>query len=129
MIKKKCYSVSSYFQFKELIKLKKNKRRILVIFIKNYLVEGFGVNWLFNFLNLIKKNYKEYNLKFYIDSGTDYGLSSLIIHENIDYLKLKSNKVVLKKISQLAKKNKVLLNPNFHIVDFEQIKNYKDIKL
>ena len=65
----------------------------------------------------------KYMLKFYIDSGNDYGFSILIIKENIDYLKLRSNKIILSKIKQIAKKNKVLLNPNFSVVDLSRINN------
>ena len=43
--------------------------------------------------------------------------------ENIHYLKIKSNKDIFNKINQVAKKNKVLLNPNFDIQDFSKIKN------
>ena len=42
--------------------------------------------------------------------------------ENIHYLKIKTNKIILEKIKQIAKKNKVLLNPNFNIVDTRKIK-------
>ena len=116
-------------QFEKLIELKKNNRKILVIYIKNYLIRGFGVNWLNTFIKLTKNNFSKYNIKFYIDAGTDYGLSTLLLRENIDYLKLRSNKVILDKIDQIAKKNKVLLNPDFNIVDFSKIKKYKNLKL
>ena len=52
-----------------------------------------------------------------------------MLRENIDYLKLKSNIVVLKKINQIAKKNKVLLNPDFDVVDLTKLKNYKQLKI
>ncbi len=73
--------------------------------------------------NHIKNKYKTHNIKFFIDSGYDQGLSILLTHENIDYLKLKNNKIILNKINQIAKKNKVLLNPNFDVVDLTKIKN------
>ena len=129
MIKKKCFSINTYFQFQKLIELKTNKKTILIIYIKEYLINGFGVSWLKTFIELIKKNYSQFNIKFYIDAGEDYGLSLLILRENIDYLKLKSNKVILKKINQVAKKNKVLLNPKFNIVEVSKIKNYKNLKI
>ena len=56
------------------------------------------------------------NVKFYVDCGTNYGLCILLIEEKINYLKIKTNNIILKKISQMAKKNKVLLNPKFDIV-------------
>ena len=129
MLDKLCFSIDSYFQFKELIKLKKNKKRILTIFIKNYLVKGFGIEWLTTLLKMIRKNYPEYNIKFFIDAGSDYGLSILIIRENVNYIKLRSNSEILHKIKQIAKKNNILLNPKFNVVDFKKIKNYAKLKL
>ena len=129
MLNKKCISINTYLQLTNLIKLKKNKRTILIIFIKNYLIKGFGIEWLNNFINIIKKNYKEYNIKFYVDSGNDHGLSILLLKENINYLKLKSNKTILSKINQIAKKNKVILNPNFSVIDLSKLKNYKNLEL
>ena len=77
----------------------------------------------------MKINYSEHNIKFYVDAGNNYGLSILVLNENIDYLKLNSNKIILNKIKQIAKKNKVLLNPNFDVVDLSKIKNYSNLKI
>ena len=125
---RKCFSVSSYSQIEKLLESKKTKT-ILIIYIKSNLIKGFGIDWLRVLINLIKKNYKQFKIKFYVDSGTDYGLSILIIRENIDYLKLRSNKIILSKINQMAKKNKVVLNPNFNVVDLSKIKNFKKLKI
>ena len=44
-------------------------------------------------------------------------------NEKIDYLKLKSNSIILSKIKNIAFKNRVLLNPSFNIVDCRNRKN------
>ena len=88
-----------------------------------------GIDWIKAIIKLIKKNYSEYNIKFFIDSGNDHGLSILILKENIDYIKLKSNKVVLNKINQIAKKNKVLMNPDFDIIEISKIKDLTKINI
>ena len=44
-------------------------------------------------------------------------------NEKIDYLKLKSNSIILSKIKNIAFKNRVLLNPAFNIVDCRNRKN------
>ena len=124
-----CYSINTYDQFQKLVGLKKNKRKILIIFIKNYLITGLGIDWLNALIKLAKKNYSKYNIKFYVDAGNDHGLSILIIRENIHYLKLRSNKIILNKINDIAKKNKVLLNPNFDVVDLAKIRNYKNLEI
>ena len=92
-------------------------------------VKGLGIFWLSTLIKLIHKNYPKYNIKFYVDAGNDYGLSILIMRENIDYLKLKSDKIILNKIHQIAKKNKVLLNPNFDVVETSNLKNIKNINI
>ena len=129
MIKRNCFSINTYLQFEKLIQIKKNKNKVLVIYIKNYLIKGLGIEWLKTLQKLIKKNYSKYNIKFYVDVGYDYGLSILIIKEDIDYLKLKSNKIILKKINQIAKKNKVVLNPNFDVVEVSKITNYRKLTI
>ena len=129
MSKRKCFLINTFIQLENLIEIKKDKRKILTIFLSNYIVKGFGIDWLSAFLKLVNKKYSSYNIKFYVDAGNDHGLSILIIRENIHYLKLRSNKIILNKINDIAKKNKVLLNPNFNIVDVSKIKNYKNLKI
>ncbi len=129
MLNRYCFSINTYLQLKNLIKLKKNKRKLLIIFIKNYIIKGFGTEWLNKFIKTVKKDYKKYNIKFYVDSGNNPGLSILILKEDIDYLKLNSNENILSKINQIAKKNKVILNPNFNVIDISKIKNFKNMKI
>ena len=123
MPKKICFAVSTLIQIENLIEFRKSKFKTSIIFIKYFLIKGFGIEWLRTLINHIKKKYKTHNIKFFVDSGYDQGLSILLTHENIDYLKLKNNKIVLNKINQIAKKNKVLLNPTFDVVDLTKIKN------
>ncbi len=129
MLNNCCFSINTLFELDNLIKLKINRKKILILFIKNYLVTGFGVEWLNTFIKLVNKKYSQYNIKFFVDAGNDYGLSLLILRENIDYLKLRSNKIILEKVNQIAKKNKVVLNPTFNVVDLSKIKNYKNLKI
>ena len=123
MPKKICFAVSTLIQIENLIEFRKSKFKTSIIFIKYFLIKGFGIEWLRTLINYIKKKYKTHNIKFFVDSGYDQGLSILLTHENIDYLKLKNNKIILNKINQIAKKNKVLLNPTFDVVDLTKIKN------
>ena len=128
MTNKKCFAISNYNQLKTLIKIRKKSKKISIIFIKNYLIKGLGVDWLKTLIYLIVINNKNHKIKFFVDSGYDYSLSILLIRQYIDYIKLKSNDILLKKINQIAKKNKVLLNPNFNVVDLTKIKNIENMK-
>ena len=123
MPKKICFAVSTLTQIENLIEFRKSKFKTSIIFIKYFLIKGFGIEWLRTLINQLQNKYKKHNIKFYVDSGYDQGLSILLTHENIDYLKLKNNKIILNKINQIAKQNKVLLNPNFDVVDLTKIKN------
>jgi len=121
--KKICFAVSTLTQIESLIEVRKSKFKTSTIYIKYFLIKGFGVEWLRSLINYINKKYKTHNIKFFVDSGYDQGLSILLTHENVDYIKLKNNKIILNKINQIAKKNKILLNPNFDVVDLTKIKN------
>ena len=123
MPKKICFAVSTLSQIENLIEFRKLKFKTSTILIKYFLIKGFGIEWLRSLINYINKKYNKHNIKFFVDSGYDRGLSILLTHENIDYIKLKNNKIILNKINQIAKKNKVLLNPTFDVVDLTKIKN------
>ncbi len=129
MLNKNCFSINTYLELEKLIRVKKNNKNKLIIHIKNYLIRGFGIEWLNTLIELVSKNYPKNNIKFYVDAGDDQGLSILILREKIHYLKLRSNKTILNKINQIAKKNKVLLNPDFNVIDLSKIKNYNRIKI
>ena len=104
MQKKICFAVSTLTQIESLIEFRKPKFKTSIIFIKFFLIKGFGIEWLRTLVNHTKIKYKTHNIKFFVDSGYDQGLSILLIHENIDYLKLKNNKIILNKINQISKK-------------------------
>ena len=118
-----CFAVNTLKQAKETIK-ETNKNNIKpIIFIKYYIVKGFGVDWIKTLQLLLASSFSQNSFKLYVDANTDYGLSIELISIKINYIKLRSNHKIIKKINQIAKKNKVLLNPSFRIVDLSNIKN------
>tara|TARA_Y100000741_G_C17815924_1_gene380146 strand:+ start:63 stop:458 length:396 start_codon:yes stop_codon:yes gene_type:complete len=121
--KEYCFGISTINQVENLLHHRKKLKTI--IYIKNYLIKGFDIYWLTTFKKLIEKKYKNYDIKFYVNCGSDYGLCINLINYNIDYIKVRTNIKVYNKIKQIAKKNKVLLNPNFNIVDLSKIKNFE----
>ena len=125
MQKDRCFSINSYFEIEDIIKNNQKKSKTIILFIKNYLIKGFGVDWLKELIDKINKSYLKHNIKIYVDCGYDYGLSILVMNQKIHYLKLKSNKIILSKIRQIAKKNKVLLNPDFNVVEVTKLKKRK----
>ena len=63
------------------------------------------------------------SFKLFIDCGFDSSLSIRMAIKKIEYIKLRGNSIILKKIREIADKNRVLLNPSFNIVDCRKIKN------
>ena len=122
MSKKKCFAINSYYQIEKIVSKNKRKYKVLVIFIKYYLIKGLGIDWLNTLIIITKKKYKSINIEFYVDCGDDHGLSIFLIRSKIRFLKIKSNKIILSKINQIAKKNKVVLNPQFDVVEVSKIK-------
>ena len=118
MVKKTCFSISTYNQLEHLITNRNIKNNLTIVYIRNYLIKGFGIKWLNTLRRMSKKIDQEHHTFFYVDCGNDYGLSILLIKEKIKYIKLKANNDILKKINSICKKNKVLLNPDFNVVNY-----------
>ena len=59
----------------------------------------------------------------FVDCGYDSSLSIRMVSKKIDFIKLRGNLVILKKVKDIANKNRVLLNPSFNIVDCRNLKN------
>ena len=120
-----CFAVNTLKQAEETIQ-ESNKNNIKpIIFIKYYIIKGFGVDWIKALQLLLASSFPQNSFKLYVDANTDYGLSIELINIKINYIKLRCNHQIIKKINQIAKKNRVLLNPSFRIIDLSNIKNIK----
>ena len=84
-----------------------------------------GKEWLIELNNLIKKDKFNNNFKIFVDCKRNYGLFISMVELKINYLKAEADKKTFKRLSEIAKKNKVLLNPGFSVVDLSKIKNIK----
>ena len=58
MPKKICFAVSTLRQIERLIEFRKSKFKTSIIFIKYFLIKGFGIEWLRTFINHTKNKYK-----------------------------------------------------------------------
>ena len=113
----KCFSVSTYKQLEDLINIRNRIENKTIIHIKYYLIKGFGIEWLKTLQLIVSKIDRKHKIIFYVDCGYDYGLSILLIKEKIKYIRLKANTKILRKINNICHRNKVLLNPDFNIVN------------
>ena len=118
-----CFAINNLKQAEKTIKEASKNNIKPIIFIKYFIVKGFGVNWVKALQLLLASSFPQDSFKLYVDANTDYGLSIELISIKINYIKLRCNHKIIKKINQIAKKNKVLLNPSFPIVDLSNIKN------
>ncbi len=123
MVNKSCFDLSTFKEIDNLVNTRKLSNKETIIFVKNFIIIGLGVEWLKTIKRLIKNKHNNHKINFYVDCGHDYGLSIMLIKNEIKYIKLKSNKAIIKKINQIAKKNKVLLNPTFNIVKASKYEN------
>jgi hypothetical protein len=96
-----------------------------VLYFKNYIVKGFGSDFILTFKDLLYSKFGKSRFKLYVDCGFDNSLSIKMVTNKIEYIKLKGNPAVLSKINNIANKNRVLLNPYFNIVDCRNRKNIK----
>ena len=94
-----------------------------ILHFKKYFLLGFGAEFILTFREILISKFGKSNFKLFIDCGSDQSLAIKMANEKIDYLKLKSNSIILSKIKNIAFKNRVLLNPSFNIVDCRNRKN------
>ena len=94
-----------------------------ILYFKKYFLLGFGAEFILTFRKILITRFGKSNFKLFVDCGSDQSLAIKMANEKIDYLKLKSNSIILSKIKSIAFKNRVLLNPSFNIVDCRNRKN------
>jgi len=118
-----CFSFNTYNQALEIIKICKNNNITPILFVKSNLIEGLGLDWLRELRNMILNNYKNKDYNMYVDVRKNYGLFISLVEEKINFIKVQANNEMYLKLKQIAKINKVLINPNFSVVDLSKSKN------
>ena len=118
-----CFSINSYNQAYEIISICRKKNLVPILFIKYFLINGFGIHWLEELKQLLLTRFTSKNYKIYVDSKKNYGLFIDLVENQVNYIKVNANNETLKRLKQIAKLNKVLINPKFSIVDLSKTKN------
>ena len=88
-----------------------------ILHFKKYFVLGFGAEFILTFQKILISKFGKSNFKLFVDCGSDQSLAINMANKKINYLKLKTNSIILSKIKSITYKNRVLLNPAFNIVD------------
>ena len=94
-----------------------------ILHFKKYFLLGFGAEFILTFQEILISKFGNSSFKLFVDCGFDQSLAIKMASKKINYLKLKSNSIILSKVNNIANKNRVLLNPSFNIVDCRNIKN------
>ena len=112
-----CFSFTNYNETAEIIKTCNNKNIKPVLFINNKLITDLGIEWLNSLDVMLNTQKKLKNYKLYVDVKKNYGLFISLVEKGIDYIKVETSKENIRKIKEIAKLNKVLINPQFSVVD------------
>ncbi len=125
MKKNIAFTVNTLEQAEKIILETKKYNIKPVLQLKNYLLKGFGPDFVVVFNNMLIAKFGKSSFKLFVDCGFDSSLCINMAIEKIQYLKLRGNSIIISKIQNIAIKNRVLLNKPFNIVDFRNRKNVK----
>ena len=121
-LKTYCFTINSFYQAIEIIKISKKNKIVPVLFIKYYLINGLGIDWLNELKNMLQDKFKSKDFQIFIETKKNYGLFIGLVEQKINYISVKANEETLKRLSQIAKLNKVVINPSFSVVDLTKSK-------
>ena len=117
------FTINSLEEAESVILASKSFKIKPILYFKKYFLLGFGAEFILTFRKILITRFGKSNFKLFVDCGSDQSLAIKMANEKIDYMKLKSNSIILSKIKNIAFKNRVLLNPSFNIVDCRNRKN------
>ena len=117
------FNINTLQQAEEIILETKIYKIKPVLHFKYYILSGFGPEYVLIFQKVLISKFGKSSFKMFIDCGFDSSLSIRMALKKIEYIKLRGNTIILKKIRDITNKNRVLLNPSFNIVDCRNIKN------
>ncbi len=112
-----CFSFTNYNHTAEIIKICNSKNIRPVLFINYKLINDLGIEWLNSLHNMLNQEKKLKKFKLYVDVRKNYGMFIILVEKKIDYIKVETSNKNIKKIKEIAKLNKVLINPCFSVVN------------
>ena len=120
-----CFTINTLEEAERVILGSKTYKIKPILHLKKYFLLGFGAEFILTFQNVLISKFGKLNFELFVDCGSDQSLAINMANKKINYLKLKTNSIILSKINSIAYKNRVLLNPAFNIVDCRNRKNIK----
>tara|TARA_B100000959_G_C14888827_1_gene585767 strand:+ start:501 stop:917 length:417 start_codon:yes stop_codon:yes gene_type:complete len=124
-VKKKlvAFTINTLDQAENIILESKIYKITPILYLKKYFLIGFGSDYILTFQDMLISKFGKSSFKLFVDCGFNQSLTIKMANKKINYLKLNGNSIILSKIKNIAKKNRVLLNPSFNIVDCRNRKN------
>ena len=119
------FNVNNIYQAIETLSISKSKNIIPIFCIKFFLIDGLGLDWIVEFKNLLLKKFNKKNFKIHVNCRKDYGLFINLVQHNLDFLQVKADYKTLTRLKNIAKKNKVIVNPKISIINLSNIKNIR----
>ena len=120
--KKYCFTFTTYNEAIEILKISKRVNIIPIFFFKYKLIDGLGIDWLMETKEMLKGKINNKKIEFYVDVKKNYGIFLNLVEKKINYIKVKADINMIKKLNEIAKLNKVLINPKFSILDISNSK-------
>mgnify|MGYP006132983339 CR=1 FL=1 len=122
-LKKNCFTINSYHQAVEIILISKKNNVTPILLIKYYIINGLGISWLSELKSMLENKFKPKDFKIFAEVKKNYGLFICLVEKKINYVAVIGSEETLKRLTQIAKLNKVVINPSFSIVDLSKSKN------
>ena len=119
------FNVNNIHQAIEITSICRTNKILPIFYIKFYLIDGFGLDWIIEFRNLLLKKFNKKDFKILVDCKKNYGFFISLVQKKIDFLQVSSDPQTLLRLKNIAKKNKVIVNPEISIVNLSNIKNIK----
>ena len=125
LFKQYCFKINSYNQALQILIICRKKKIKPIFFIKFNLISGLGVIWLKELKKMLQKEVKTKNFEMYAEVKKNYGLFITLVQNKIGYIKVDADKEIIKKLKEISKINKVLINPKFSIINLSKVKNVR----
>ena len=72
---------------------------------------------------MLENKFRTKDFKIFVEVKKNYGLFISLVEEKINYIAVKGSEETIQRLTQIAKLNKVVINPSFSIVDTAESKN------
>ena len=117
------FSVYSYYQARDIIKILSNFNLKPYIIFNHNIVDKLGIIWIKEVYKLLIKDFGKKNLKIVLDCKKNPALAISCIRYGFSYIMFDGNNILQRKIQNIGKNNKVVINPNIKIFNLKDIKN------